>query len=107
MADPTNYRLYANAYTAPARPTARDRLRCRPAEEVCTDCGSLRCLCRPRFFAGQLLSEQDLNRLDEYIREKNRLHTLQLHGWGVVNGLEVSCDSCGNGLVVGCGYAIG
>jgi hypothetical protein len=53
------------------------------------------------------LTEQDLNRLDAYIRDKNRLHTLQLHGWGVVNGLEVLCNSCGPGVVVGCGYAIG
>ena len=32
----------------------------------------LECLCRPRFFAGQLLTEQDLNRLDQYIIGQNR-----------------------------------
>jgi hypothetical protein len=63
-------------------------------------------LCRPRFFAGQVLTADDLNRLDYYIRAKNRLHNRQLHGWGVVNGLEVTCDPCGKGVVVGCGYAL-
>jgi hypothetical protein len=76
---------------------------CAPA---CAECGRLECLCRPRFFAGQLLTEQDLNRLDAYIRGKNRLHTLQLNGFGVVNGLDVRCEPCGTGVVVGIGYAI-
>jgi hypothetical protein len=34
------------------------------------------------------------------------LHTLQLNGSGVVNGLEVRCQPCGTGVVVGTGYAI-
>jgi hypothetical protein len=71
----------------------------------CPDCGALECLCRPRFFAGQLLSEQDLNRLDSYIRNKHRLHNLNLHGWGVVNGLLVLCDPCGE-VKVTQGYAV-
>ena len=72
---------------------------------VCPDCGALECLCRPRFFAGQLLSEQDLNRLDRYIKQKNRLHTHNLHGWGVVNGLVVLCDPCDQ-IKVTKGYAV-
>ncbi len=40
----------------------------------CPACGELKCLCRPRFFPGQLLTEEDLNRLDRYIVEKNKLH---------------------------------
>jgi len=71
----------------------------------CPDCGALECLCRPRFFAGQLLSEQDLNRLDQYIKNKGRLHNRNLHGWGVVNGLMVLCDPCGE-LKVTPGYAV-
>uniref|UniRef100_UPI003F49A4DD hypothetical protein n=1 Tax=Cupriavidus necator TaxID=106590 RepID=UPI003F49A4DD len=66
----------------------------------------LECLCRPRFFAGQILTADDLNRLDGYIRGKHRLHNRQLHGWGVVNGLEVTCNPCGDGVAVGCGYAL-
>src|SRR5262245_16175243 len=79
---------------------------CPPEEPKCSTCGMLECLCRPRFFAGQLLAADDLNRLDSYIRGKQRLHNRQLHGWGVVNGLEVTCDVCGKGVVVGCGYAL-
>ncbi|MBI5259413.1 MAG: hypothetical protein HY855_23120 [Burkholderiales bacterium] len=79
---------------------------CAPREAPCSTCGMLECLCRPRFFAGQVLSADDLNRLDAYIRGKHRLHNRQLHGWGVVNGLEVTCAPCGNGVNVGCGYAI-
>ncbi len=45
---------------------------CPPLPE-CPECGGLECLCRPRFFAGQLLTEQDLNRLESYIVEKNKL----------------------------------
>jgi hypothetical protein len=88
----------------PKRP--RGKLQCEPPMPVCSDCGALKCLCRPRFFAGQLLTEQDLNRLDTYIREKGRLQNRHLHGWGVVNGLEVTCDPCGTAVVVGCGYAL-
>ena len=110
MADNFNTRLYARGKVGQPVTTSRapvaDRMKCKPAEPTCTDCGALKCVCRPRFFAGQLLTEQDLNRLDAYIRDKNRLHTLQLHGYGVVNGLEVTCDPCGEGVLVGCGYAI-
>ena len=80
---------------------------CEPEPTACPACGGLKCLCRPRFFAGQLLSEQDLNRLDRYIVEKNRLHNRYLHGWGVVCGLEVGCDPCDDSHVsVSQGYAI-
>ena len=71
----------------------------------CPSCGSVECLCRPRFFAGQLLSEKDLNLLDSYIKNKNRLHNLGQHGWGVVNGLKVLCDPCGD-VKVTRGYAV-
>jgi len=106
MADNFNTRLYArgyNASTSARAPSPPQPAVCAPA---CADCGLLECLCRPRFFAGQLLTEQDLNRLDAYIRAKNRMHNIQLHGWGVVNGLQVRCDSCGTGVIVGTGYAI-
>lgn len=79
---------------------------CAPADVICTTCGMLECLCRPRFFPGMVLTADDLNRLDFYIRGKHRLHNRQLHGWGVVNGLEVTCGPCGDGVVVGCGYAL-
>jgi hypothetical protein len=78
-----------------------------PSCQPCPDCGGLECLCRPRFFAGQLLSEQDLNRLDHYMVEKHKLHNRHLHGSGVVCGLEVKCAPCTSGHVtVTPGYAL-
>jgi hypothetical protein len=108
MADNFNARLYARAYgpSVSARAPSGKMEKADSCKPACATCGLLECLCRPRFFAGQMLSEVDLNRLDAYIRAKNRLHTLQLHGWGVVNGLLVRCDPCGSGVVVGTGYAI-
>ena len=79
---------------------------CTPQAPVCINCGMLECVCRPRFFAGQVLQADDLNRLEAYIRAKNRLHNRQLNGWGVVNGLEVTCNPCGDGVTVSCGYAL-
>lgn len=77
-----------------------------PACQPCPACGGLQCLCRPRFFAGQLLTEQDLNRLEQYIIAKNQLHNRYLVGQGVVCGLEVKCSPCANTLTVSSGYAI-
>ena len=76
------------------------------AGQGCPACGGLQCLCRPRFFAGQLLTEEDLNRLDRYIVEKNKLHNRYLHGWGVVCGLEVACHPCKGYVTVRSGYAL-
>ena len=77
-----------------------------PSCQPCPACGGLDCLCRPRFFAGQLLTEQDLNRLDQYIVAKNQLHNRYLVGTGVVCGLEVTCSPCDNTVSVSAGYAI-
>jgi hypothetical protein len=77
-----------------------------PACQPCPDCGGLECLCRPRFFAGQLLTEQDLNRLEDYVVAKNRLHNRYLFGSGVVCGLEVRCNPCGDVVTVMPGYAL-
>ncbi len=73
---------------------------------ACPVCGELKCLCRPRFFAGQLLTEQDLNDLECYIIEKNKLHNRYLHGPGVVCGLQVVCHECDGWVTVKQGYAI-
>jgi hypothetical protein len=52
------------------------------------------------------LTEQDLNRLENYILAKNRLHNRYLVGHGVVCGLEVACSPCANTISVSDGYAI-
>ena len=58
-----------------------------------------------RFFAGQLLTESELNTEQAYVIAKNRLHNRYLHGWGVVCGLEVVC-ACEGFVHVKSGYAI-
>jgi hypothetical protein len=72
----------------------------------CPACVGLECLERPRFFAGQLLTETELNSAQDYVRAKNRLHNRYLHGWGVVCGLEVVCNDCDGFVTVKQGYAI-
>ena len=56
---------------------------------------------------GQLLTDEDLRRLDHYIVAKNRLHNRYLHGTGVVCGLEVVCNPCDPTVTVRTGFAIG
>jgi hypothetical protein len=77
-----------------------------PEVMPCPACGGLQCLCRPRFFAGQLLTEEDLNRLERYIIGKNKLHNRYMHGWGVACGLEVACHPCQGYVTVKTGYAL-
>lgn len=78
---------------------------------ACGDVGCATCsnqgFTRPRFFAGQLLTEEDLQKLVDYTVGKNRLHNQRLWGDGVVCGLEVTCHPCGGGTVrVNPGYAL-
>jgi hypothetical protein len=78
---------------------------------ACGDVGCATCrnqgFVRPRFFAGQLLTEEDLQKLVDYTVAKNRLHNQRLWGDGVVCGLEVTCHPCGGGTVqVNPGYAL-
>ncbi|MET0418457.1 MAG: hypothetical protein ABW022_20790 [Actinoplanes sp.] len=64
-------------------------------------------LTRPRFFAGLLLTEDDLTALTTYVTAKSRLHNRMLHGSGAVCGLDVVCDPCGPDTVtVKPGYAL-
>src|SRR5512134_2547592 len=97
-------------YDLPGRVRPRAPKRADPCADdapACPACGGLECLCRPRFFPGQLLTDEDLNRLQRYIVEKNRLHNRHLHGWGGVCGLEVVCDPCTtSNVVVRTGYAL-
>jgi hypothetical protein len=45
---------------------------------------------RPHYFAGALLSPDDLVSEQNYHREKQRRHNLHCHGFGIVQGLKVS-----------------
>jgi hypothetical protein len=72
----------------------------------CAVCTELEPAERPRYFAGQLLTEAELNNDQAYTLAKNRLHNRFLHGWGVVCGLQVTCDACDGYVDVHSGYAL-
>ena len=61
---------------------------------------------RTRYFAGQLLDENDLTQEQQYFREKLRRHNRMLHGWGIVSGLGVSAGPAPSELTVEPGYAL-
>jgi hypothetical protein len=73
---------------------------------MCPACQALCSPVRPRFFAGQVLTEVDLMALEHYAMNAHRMHNRYLHGAGVVWGLDLVCDSCGDGIVVCPGYAL-
>jgi hypothetical protein len=69
-------------------------------------CCDLTCLVQPRFFCGQLLTDQDLGTLLAWTKARLALGRYRL-GWGVVCGLEVRCDPAQTSqLIVGPGYAV-
>lgn len=87
------------AGTEPASP-------CTCAGAGCASCQATGYV-QPRFFAGQLLTEEDLQALSDYVLAKNRLHNRHFLGDGVVCGLAVTCNPCGGGkLVVQPGHAL-
>jgi len=63
--------------------------------------------CRSCFYTGKLLTERDLNREQQYMIHKLRLHYVALHGWGVACGLMVRPDhQCPDRFVVTAGLAV-
>lgn len=67
-------------------------------------------LVRNRYYAGQLLTAQDLQLEQDYVRARLRRHNRELHGVGVVHGLQVSVrqnsGGAGEQVVVQPGIAI-
>jgi hypothetical protein len=65
---------------------------------------------RPSFFDGRLIDAATLQSEQDYHREKHRRHNRNLHGFGIVSGLEVRVDATagadGDSIVVDPGYAI-
>lgn len=45
---------------------------------------------RTRYFDGRLLTSEDFEREQTYLRDRLRRHNRHLHGWGVVHGLQVT-----------------
>lgn len=84
---------------------------CKPARlpeaaaALCSPCETASFV-RPRFFAGQLLTEDDLSALIDYVVSKNRFHNSRLFGGGVVCGLLVECGPCDGQIVIDPGYAL-
>ncbi len=94
-------RVRAVAKTTKTRPCGCDDAAC-----DCAVCRTLVCTERPRYFAGQLLTETELNSEQAYLLAKQRLHNRYLHGVGVVCGLEVVCHECDGWVRVQPGYAL-
>ena len=61
---------------------------------------------RPRFFSGQMLTAADLREEQEYHREQHRRHLQTLHGFGIVNGLDVALGAGGSTIQIEPGHAI-
>jgi hypothetical protein len=93
-------------------PEARTRLRDvldrldRASESGCDD-GTLT---RNRYFTGKLLTPEDFDQEQSYVRTKHRRHNRLLHGVGIVRGLEVALEPRAPGddpaVVVSPGVAI-
>jgi hypothetical protein len=60
---------------------------------------------RPRYFAGQAITAEDLTQEQIYFREKLRRHNRLLHGWGIICGLDVGAAG-GCHVQISPGYAI-
>lgn len=81
---------------------------CGGAGGASTSCGcNPGVLVQPAFFAGQLLTDADLQALVNYVVTRQRMHNRFLVGSGVACGLAVTCPPCGGGkVVVQPGYAV-
>ena len=96
-----------NSVTASATTTGTHSCNC-GCSKCREECCELDCLVQPRFFCGQMLTDQDLTALLDWAKGKSALIRYR-HGWGVACGLEVRCASTpGSGPVIGIspGYAI-
>lgn len=70
------------------------------------DVCELHSLVRPRFFCGQLLTDQDLSELITWVLDRRKLGRYR-DGWGVVCGLDVGADpELSSGVIVRAGYAV-
>jgi hypothetical protein len=76
-------------------------------DAACLPC-DIPVFCRNHYYRGKLLTERDFATEQQYHSDRMRLHTLALHGWGVVCGFEVRphpyCPD--QRIVVGEGFAI-
>jgi hypothetical protein len=62
---------------------------------------------RPRYYARQLVTPDDLTLEQDYFRAKLRRHNRYLHGWGVVCGARVALAAQPWMVIVKKGYVLG
>lgn len=62
---------------------------------------------RTRFFAGQLVTPDDLTQDQIYFRERMRRHNRLLHGWGIVCGAGVTAGTGACDVVISAGFILG
>ena len=62
---------------------------------------------RPRYFARQLVTPDDMTLEQDYFRARLRRHNRYLHGWGVVCGAEVVESTKPWKVMVKAGYVLG
>lgn len=60
---------------------------------------------KPAYYRGQLLNEEDFRDEQRYHANARYRHNLNLHGWGIVHGLDVR-HAGGNEIVVSPGFAV-
>lgn len=59
---------------------------------------------RSGFFSGRLLTPEDFEREQQYVREKFKRHNRTLHGFGIVSGLKVTMKA--GQIIVEAGLAL-
>jgi hypothetical protein len=62
---------------------------------------------RPRYYARQLVTPEDMTLEQDYFRAKMRRHNRFLHGWGVVCGASVVAANQAWKVIVKSGYVLG
>lgn len=61
---------------------------------------------RNRYFYGRVLTKNDFEAEQNYLRDKQQFRNLYTHGIGIVSGLSVTTQDAGRSLHISPGYAI-
>ncbi len=69
--------------------------------------GTSRAFERPRYFPRQLITPDDMNLAQDYVRNRMRRHNRLLHGWGVVCGAIVQPGKDPWTVVIAPGFVLG
>jgi hypothetical protein len=69
--------------------------------------GTSRLFERPRYFPRQLITPDDMNLAQDYLRNRIRRHNRLLHGWGVVCGASVTPAKEAWTVTISAGFILG